>query len=166
VLQLSGQLDAASCQPAGFQHDHLLLRAVAALHCNWLRHPHHAGQQHWLCHQHVASLAQHDMALCFCRDRPDVQGYPDACQQLLLRLRPYPVRGRRLLYDMALHHATGLGFLSSCSSLHRYNLLVPSLTADQAKLRRLLREECFCQHQASLELHSRETSNRGANATL
>ena len=63
VLQLSGQLDAASCQPAGFQHDHLLLHAVAALHRNWLRHPSHAGQQDWLCHHHAALLAQHGMAL-------------------------------------------------------------------------------------------------------
>jgi len=63
VFQLSGQLDAAGCQPAGFQHDHLLLRAIAALHRNWLRHPHHAGHPDWLCHQHVALLTQHGMAL-------------------------------------------------------------------------------------------------------
>ena len=29
--------------------------------------------------------------------RPVVQSYPDGCQQILLRLRPYPVRGNRLL---------------------------------------------------------------------
>ncbi len=37
----------------------------------------------------------------FGHDRPVVQGYPDGCQhrlQTLLRLRPYPMRGRRLLW--------------------------------------------------------------------
>ena len=30
-------------------------------------------------------------AFIFSRDRPNVQGFPNGCQQLLLRLRPYPV---------------------------------------------------------------------------
>lgn len=30
-------------------------------------------------------------------DRPIVQGYHAGCQQVLLRLKPYPVRGHRLL---------------------------------------------------------------------
>jgi len=63
VFQLSGQLDAAGRQPASFQHDHLLLRAVAALQRNWLKYCCHAGQQQWLCYQHVVLLAQHGMAL-------------------------------------------------------------------------------------------------------
>ena len=63
MLQLSGQLDAAGCQPAGFQHDHLLLPALAPLHRNWLTHPHHAGQQHWFCHQHVVLFGTADSAL-------------------------------------------------------------------------------------------------------
>jgi len=35
-------------------------------------------------------------------DRPTVQGYPDGCQQVLLRLRPYPVRGHWLLRSVRL----------------------------------------------------------------
>ncbi len=43
-------------------------------------------------------------------NRPVVQGYPDGCQQLLLRLRPYFVRGHRLLWCMS--HSVGSGTLS------------------------------------------------------
>ena len=35
--------------------------------------------------------------LCCC-DRPNVQGHPDGCQRLLLRLRAYPVRAHQLLF--------------------------------------------------------------------
>ncbi len=34
----------------------------------------------------------------FSHDRPIVQGYPGSCQQVLLRLWPYPMMGHRLLY--------------------------------------------------------------------
>ena len=34
----------------------------------------------------------------FCPAGPIAQGYPRGCQQVLLRLRPYPVRGHWLLY--------------------------------------------------------------------
>ena len=43
------------------------------------------GQQHSAVNRHII------------RDRPNIQGFPDGCQQLLLRLRPDPVRGHWLL---------------------------------------------------------------------
>ena len=51
---------------------------------------------------HTATASDHKASppLGFSHDRPSVQGYPDGCQQLLLRLRPYPVRGHRLQQHM------------------------------------------------------------------
>ncbi len=45
----------------------------------------------------VNRQAPHTLLLLFCRDGLIVQGYPGGCQQVLLRLRPHPVRGHQLL---------------------------------------------------------------------
>ena len=105
------------------------------------------AEQYACCQGHLVSGSS--LCICFSPDRPVVQGYPDGCQRLLLRLRP--VRGHRLLWSLCIPPAVDSAAPICMNSLNRTSCLFGSQLPPQDIKHILI--DCLARWLCTLALH-------------